>query len=59
MQGQTDNAFKTTLLAEPRSNSLILRAANPARVAMVRSLVEKLDQARQRRGPTATSTWST
>ena len=44
VQGQTDNAFKTTLLAEPRSNSLILRAANPARVAMVRSLVEKLDQ---------------
>ncbi len=43
-QGQTDNAFKTTLLAEPRSNSLILRAANPARVALVRSLVEKLDQ---------------
>ncbi len=44
VQGQIDNAFKTTLLAEPRSNSLILRAANPARVAMVRSLVEKLDQ---------------
>ena len=44
VQVQTDNAFKTTLLAEPRSNSLILRAANPARVAMVRSLVEKLDQ---------------
>ena len=44
VQGQTDNAFKTTLLAEPRSNSLILRAANPARVALVRMLVEKLDQ---------------
>jgi len=42
--GQTDNAFKTTLIAEPRSNSLILRAANPARVALVRSLVAKLDQ---------------
>ena len=44
-QGQTDNSFKTTLLAEPRSNSLILRAANPARVALVRTLVDKLDQA--------------
>ena len=43
--GQTDTSFKTTLLAEPRSNSLILRAANPARVAQVRALVAKLDQA--------------
>ncbi|PJI99077.1 general secretion pathway protein D [Acidovorax sp. 69] len=44
-QGQTDTAFKTTLIAEPRSNSLILRAANPARVAQVRALVAQLDQA--------------
>ena len=44
-QGQVDNSFKTTLLAEPRSNSLILRAANPARIALVRTLVDKLDQA--------------
>ena len=43
-QGQADNSFRTTLLAEPRSNSLVLRAANPARVALVRSLVEKLDR---------------
>lgn len=43
-QGQTDTSFKTTLLAEPRSNALILRAANPARVAQVRALVDKLDQ---------------
>ncbi|WP_409241971.1 type II secretion system secretin GspD [Curvibacter microcysteis] len=43
-QGQTDTSFKTTLLAEPRSNSLILRAANPARAALVKSLVAKLDQ---------------
>ncbi len=42
--GQIDSAFKTTLLAEPHSNSLILRAANPARVAQVRALVQKLDQ---------------
>ncbi len=39
-----DASFKTTLVAEPRSNSLILRAANPARVALVKSLVDKLDQ---------------
>ncbi len=39
-----DTSFKTTLVAEPRSNTLILRAANPARVALVKSLVDKLDQ---------------
>ena len=43
-QGQADNSFKTTLMAEPRSNALVLRAANPARVALVRALVAKLDQ---------------
>ena len=43
-QGQSDTSFKTTLIAEPRSNALILRAANPARVAQVRALVDKLDQ---------------
>ena len=42
--GQADTSFRTTLVAEPRSNSLILRAANPARLALVRTLVEKLDQ---------------
>ena len=42
--GQTSAEYKTTLLAEPRSNALILRAANPARVALVKSLVAKLDQ---------------
>ena len=42
--GQADASYKTTLIAEPRSNSLVLRAANPARLALVRSLVAKLDQ---------------
>jgi len=42
--GQADTLFKTTVLAEPRSNSVILRAANPARTALARSLVERLDQ---------------
>lgn len=42
--GQADGAYKTTLIAEPRSNALILRAANPARIALVKSLVQKLDQ---------------
>ena len=42
--GQTDTGFKTTIIAEPRSNALIVRAANPARVALIKSLVSKLDQ---------------
>ena len=42
--GQSDQSYKTTLVAEPRSNSLVLRAANPARLALVRNLVARLDQ---------------
>ena len=42
--GAADTGFKTTIMAEQRSNSLIVRAANPARVALVKSLIEKLDQ---------------
>ncbi len=42
--GQADTGYKTTLLAEPRSNALIVRAANAARIALVRSLVDQLDQ---------------
>ena len=42
--GQADTSFKTTLIAEPRSNTLILRAANAAQLALVTSLVDKLDQ---------------
>ena len=39
-----DSSFKTVLLPEPRSNALVLRAANPARVALVQALVDKLDR---------------
>jgi general secretion pathway protein D len=42
--GQADTAFKTSILAEPRSNAVIVRAANPARVNLIRSLIDKLDQ---------------
>ncbi len=44
VQGQVDNSFRTAIIAEPRSNALIVRAANPTRVALVRSLIERLDQ---------------
>ena len=42
-QGQTDTSARNTLLAEPRSNSLVIRAANPARLALMRSLIARLD----------------
>ena len=42
--GAGDGSFKTTLIAEPRSNALILRASNAARVALAKSLIAKLDQ---------------
>ncbi|MCD6662223.1 MAG: type II secretion system secretin GspD [Comamonas sp.] len=41
---QGDSSYKTTLLAEPRSNALIVRAANAARLAQIRALVAQLDQ---------------
>jgi len=41
--GQSDTGYRTTLIAEPRSNALIVRSANPARLALVRSLVARLD----------------
>jgi general secretion pathway protein D len=44
-QGQADNAFRTTVIAEPRSNSLIVRAGNPARLNLVRSVIARLDVA--------------
>ena len=43
-QGQVDTAFRTTVIPENRSNSLLVRASNPARLNLVRSLVQKLDQ---------------
>ncbi|MBX3609730.1 MAG: type II secretion system secretin GspD [Hydrogenophaga sp.] len=39
-----DASFRTTILADSRSNSLVLRAANPARLALAKSLVVRLDQ---------------
>ncbi len=34
----------TSVLADPRSNSLLVRAASPARLAQIRATVEKLDR---------------
>ena len=39
-----ESSYKTTVIPEPRSNSLLVRASNPARLALVRTLVQNLDQ---------------
>ena len=52
--GQADASFKTTIMAEPRSNSLVVRAANAARMALARSLIAQLDQPADS-GPNAAS----
>jgi general secretion pathway protein D len=46
--GQADTSFRTSILAEPRSNAVIVRAANPARVNLIKSLIDRLDQPSQR-----------
>jgi len=43
--GTADASFRTTLIADPRANSIIVRAANPARAQLVRTLIDKLDRA--------------
>ena len=43
-QGQIDSSFRTTVIPEVRSNTLLVRAANPARLNLVRSLIDRLDQ---------------
>jgi len=39
-----DPAQRVTVLAEPSSNSLLIRSTSPARVKLVRMLIAKLDQ---------------
>ena len=41
--GATEASYRTTVIAEPRSNSLIVRAANGARLELVKSLLKNLD----------------
>jgi general secretion pathway protein D len=40
----TDAGQRVQILAEPRTNSLILRAASPSRLALARQLIERLDR---------------
>jgi general secretion pathway protein D len=43
--GQPDSSVKTSILAESRSNSVIVRASNPAKANLIKSLIDKLDRA--------------
>ena len=38
------DGYRTTLVPEPRSNSIIIRAANSARLALAKTLIQQLDQ---------------
>lgn len=40
----TDSGQRVQILAEPRTNALILRAASPSRLALARQLIERLDR---------------
>jgi len=40
-----------SVLADPRSNSLIVRAGNPARLASIRAIIERLDRPNGAAGP--------
>ena len=44
-----DGGYRTTLVPEPRSNAIIVRAANPARLALAKTLIQQLDQSPQAR----------
>lgn len=40
----SEGGFKTAVLADSRANAVIVRAANPARTALAKSLIARLDQ---------------
>jgi general secretion pathway protein D len=46
-----------TVLVDPRANALILRAANPVRMASLRALVQRLDQPLQGAGASSGNIW--
>ncbi len=48
--GAAAGGANASVMVEPRSNSLLVRAPNPARMASIRSLVAKLDQPTQGTG---------
>ncbi|MEH6499581.1 MAG: type II secretion system secretin GspD [Pseudoalteromonas distincta] len=45
LQSENKSASNITVLADPRSNSVIIRSSSPARTALARDLIIKLDNA--------------
>ena len=42
-QSQVDSSYRTTILADSRTNSILLRASNPARLEQAKSFIRRLD----------------
>ena len=42
--GGADSSYKTTIISDARTNSLILRGANQSRIKLVKDIIAKLDQ---------------
>jgi general secretion pathway protein D len=57
--GQADTSFQDHVVAEPRSNTLMVRAANPARLAWCARWSTSWTSRAHKRRPAATSMWST
>lgn len=49
-QAGGESSLRTTVVAEPRSNALLIRATSRARLQQARQLIEKLDQPQARAG---------
>lgn len=43
-QGQADTSVRTTLMADPRSNAVVVRAPNSAQLEQAKALIHQLDQ---------------
>ncbi|MEY2780640.1 MAG: type secretion system protein [Pseudomonadota bacterium] len=43
-QGQTDTSVRTSLMADPRSNAVVVRAPNSAQLEQAKALINQLDQ---------------
>lgn len=55
--GATPGGASAAVMVDARSNSLLIKAANPARLASIRSLVAKLDQPTQGSGGLMGNIW--
>jgi general secretion pathway protein D len=49
-QGGGDNAHQTFVVADPRSNSVLVRASSPDKLVLARDLIERIDSPESRAG---------